>query len=289
MKNFIFLFLSFLAFSCAKENASDISLLNEINSASVAFVKDSELMQNFYQNPTRAYISGYFYFNHDLAEDIVFGLDLEWFEGVNNPVNFEGADWMALAGFTRQGILLFPTGSPENLQGIPTNTEKWETRDIGTPLTPGTWYKMTIKADFAIREFISVRLEGGGIDITEDLSGIPLEYPNYIPFDKPSLTMYTFALRSKEFSPHNLPSSKVYFDELEAGILADTSYVIVFKNGFDTQAQLQDIPFTLPVSSLDVVLKDFWYFENGQAKVKIVNDIQKEGSQSIECDADLMK
>lgn len=277
--------------SCNKEMdlATTPDVLDAITSSSIAFKYGGVELQNFFQNPTKAYISGYFYFEPDLAEDIIFGFDIEWSEGVDNPIHFQGADWMSLAGFTRNGILRFPIGSPENLNGIPTNSSKWLERDTGTSLQPNQWYKMTITADFQSREFSSVKLEGNGIAIEVNLEGLQLEYPNYIPLDKPSLTFYCLALRAKELAPDNQGGTKVYFDDIEGGILIDSDYEIVFSDGFENQNEIQSIPFTLPISPLDNIAEDYWYFENEKAKIKINQNIKRSGIRSLECNASLEK
>lgn len=278
-----------LIMSCTKNDDSPQPDLMDIASAiSVAFAHSDQKIQTFLSQPTQAYVSGYFYFEEDLASDIIFGLDVEWFEGVDNPVHFEGADWMSLAGLTRYGILWFPIGSPENLQGTPTNTDKWEIRDLGIGLIPNNWYKMTITSDFAKREFLSFRIEGNGLDKTEDISGFPLEYPNYAPFDKPSLTFYTFAIRGKEFAPDNAGGTKVYFDDIEAGIFTGNAFETVFSNGFENQNTIEDIPVVLPIIPLDNITEDFWYFENDIAKISITSHVHRSGDKSIECDATLV-
>jgi len=293
----LFLITGFFLFiqGCSENSTGDAeesppqSLMETINSAGVAFSYTGELQQAFFNDPGRGYISGYFYFEDDLADDIIFGLDMEWMEGVENPVHFEGADWMSLAGFTREGILFFPIGSPENLEGVPTNTDTWEVRDIGTPLQPQTWYKMTIISDFGKREFESVQLQGGEIDTLIDISGFPLEYPNFIPFDKPSLTFYTFALRGREFAPENPGGYSVFFDDIEGGIWNENGFETTFSNGFESQTQIQDVPFTLPVSPLEDVLENVWYFENDDAKIRITDIHARTGAKSMECRADLQQ
>ena len=293
MKRIITLVFILFLFSC-KNDDSEIQnirseLLDGITSSSIAFAYKGDLLQNFFQNPQKAYISGYFYFPPDLADDIIFGFDIEWSEGVDNPIHFPGADWMSLAGFTRNGVLHFPIGSPQNLTGTPTNTDLWEERNIGTALEPNTWYKMTITSDFGLREFVSVKLEGGEIDVEENIEGIQLEYPNYIPLDKPSLTFYALSLRTKEFAPNNLGGTKVYFDDIEAGIFVDSDYEIIFSNGFENQNEILNIPITLPISPLDVISENFWYFENDNAKLKINSIFKRNGNYSLECNANLEK
>ena len=281
-----YLILLIFILSCS-EDEETVVLMDEINSATVAFAFNGTNLTDFFENPKEASVSGYFYFEEALADDVIFGLDIEWLEGVNNPIHFEGADWMALAGFNRKGILWFPIGSPENRDGIPTDTDLWEVRDIGTELSPNTWYKLTISASFELREFRSVRLTGGGVDFEIDISGFPLEYPNYIPFDEPSLTFYTFALRSREFSPDNSGDTRVYFDDIEGRISTTTGDLLIFENGFEGQNTIGEIPVSLPVSPMSAIQESYWYFENENAKIRLTSRIKRNGEQAMECDADL--
>ncbi len=281
--------ISVMACQDAPDEVAEPELMELINSALVAFAYSSNPLQQFFQQPTRAYISGYFYFEGDLAEDIIFGLDIEWLEGTENSIHFAGADWMSLAGVTRNGLLYFPIGSPENLEGTPTSTEKWEVRDLGITLQPNQWYQMRIDADFAIREFLSVQITGEGLNVTEDISGYPLEYPNYIPFDKPSLTFYTFALRSREFAPENEGDTRVYFDDIQSGVFSNSGFEIVFQNDFEGQNQIEDIPFTLPISPLSDVTENFWYYENGDAKISISEQVSRSGAKAMLCNASLVQ
>ena len=289
-----YLLLCCLLFSCSSEEESTMSenppaqLLDAIVSASVAFSYSGEEVQAFLAEPNQAYVSGYFVFEDNLAEDIVFGLDIEMLEGLENPIRFEGADWMALAGFTRTGQLWFPIGLPENREGVPTTTDNWIVQDLGLTLQPNTWYKMTITCDFNALEFVSVRLEGGEIDRTVDISGNPLEYPNYAPFDQANLTAYTFALRGQEFAPNNTPGFNVYFDDVEMGIqtAADT-FTLVFSDGFELQSSVPEIPILgLPVP-LATIPEHSWFLENEAAKLSISDRFARSGSYSLECSADL--
>ena len=261
--------------------------MEAINSASVIFAYSNTSLATFFEGPSLAYISGYFYFEDTLADDVIFGLDIEHFEGVDNPLRFEGADWMALAGFTRTGILWFPIGSPENLEGIPTPTERWEIRDFEIDLLPETWYKMTITCDFDRLEFVSVGLQGEGVDKTISLSGFPLEYPNYAPFDKAALTGYTFALRGLEFAPNNTPGFDVYFDDMEIGVRTGTSFVTLLQDGFESQQTVGEIPIAdipIPLASIP---ENLWYLENEDAKLGITNTVKRSGAASLKCTADL--
>ena len=290
MRSLYILVLSLILLACESDNPSsnpENGLLESITSASVIFVHSDGQLQDFLQEPGLAFISGHFLFAADLAPDVIFGLDIEHLEGVSEPIRFEGADWMALAGFSRNGTLWFPIGSPENLDGVPTPTEKWEIRDFGVELQPNVWYKMTIVCDFENLQFVSVRLEGGGTDKTLSLSGLPLEYPNYAPFDKASLTGYTFALRGTEFAPDNQPGFDVYFDDIQMGIETSTGFKIILTDGFENQVSVNEIPIAdipIPLSGIE---ENRWYLENEDAKLEISNTVKKSGNQSLKCSADL--
>jgi len=291
LKRLFYIALFFFLLGCNSDDAiipqPEPELSDLISSICVAFAHSDERVQNFTAQPTQAYISGYFYFEEGLGSDIIFGLDIEWLEGLDNPVHIPGGDWMSLAGVNKEGILWFPIGSPENLEGTPTNTDKWEVKDLQISLQAKTWYKMTITSDFSKREFLSFRLEGNGIDATEDISGFPLEYPNYAPFDKSALTFYTFAIRSKEFAPNNEGQTKVFFDDLEAGIFIDKAFEIIFSDGFENQTTIEDIPVELPVIPMEPIVENYWYYENDEAKINIVSTISRSGNNSMECNASL--
>lgn len=292
MKPIYCLCLAILLLGCESDDSNapaqeELGDLESIVSASVAFSYSDETLASFLQEPSLAFISGYFLFEDTLAPDVIFGLDIEHLEGVDNPLRFEGADWMALAGFNREGILWFPIGSPENLEGVPTPTEKWEIRDFEVDLMPDTWYKMTIVCDFEKLEFVSVQLEGGGIDKTVSLSGFQLEYPNYAPFDKASLTGYTFALRGSEFAPGNDPGFDVYFDDIEMGIQTDTSFEIVLNDGFENQSSIGEIPIADVPIPLNEIPESTWYMENEDAKLEISTTIKRSGNASLKCSANL--
>ena len=215
-KSISYILVFLIVFSCDKKSSDTTETLDSILSASVAFKNNSNSLQDFFSNPSKAYISGYFYFEDDLASDIIFGLDIELFEGVDNPRNFPGADWMAFVGVTREGTVWIPVGLPENHNGIVT-TNNWEIRSLNTSLESNTWYKMTIEADFNTLKFISVKVQGDTIDTELDISDLRLQYPNYAPFDKPTLTFYTHAGRSSDLAENNTGNTKVYFDDIEAG------------------------------------------------------------------------
>ena len=292
MKRFILLIICILI-ACSNDQESSTppgttDLLDAIVSASVAFSYSGEKAQRFLEAPSLAYISGYFYFEENLAEDIIFGLDIEFLEGLENPIRFEGADWMALAGFDRTGRIWFPIGYPQNLEGTPTDTDNWVVQDFGVDLQANRWYKMTITCDYDALEFVSVRLEGANVDKTLSIQGNPLEYPNYAPFDKASLTAYTFALRGREFAPDNQRGVDVYFDDIEMGIQNESGdFEPIFNDGFEAQATVSEIPINSIPISLDDLTESLWYLENEDAKLLVTDKVALSGLYSLECKADL--
>ncbi|WP_350285179.1 hypothetical protein [uncultured Croceitalea sp.] len=283
-----------LVFSCGDTNddtmTENTTEFNEsILSASVAFSFSDASLADFFKNPSLAYVSGYFYFEEDLAEDIIFGLDVEHLEGLENPIRFEGADWMALAGFNRNGVLWFPVGRPENRDGVASSTQKWEIRDFETKLLPNIWYKMTIVCNYETLEFLSVTLEGNETQKTVSLAGFPLDYPNYAPFDGPSLTSYTFALRGLEFVEDKEAGVDVYFDDIQTGIWDGAQFISVFTDGFENQTSVAQLPFTSTPLLLNSVMEEQWYLENEEAKLTIVSNIKRTGQHALKCSADLRK
>lgn len=283
-----------LVFSCSDTNnnptTENTPEFNEsILSASVAFSFSDANLTNFFESPSLAYVSGYFYFEEDLAEDVIFGLDIEHFEGLENPIRFEGADWMALAGFNRNGVLWFPVGRPENRDGVASPAQIWEIRDFETELLPNIWYKMTIVCNYETLEFVSVTLEGDGNQKTVSLAGFPLDYPNYAPFDGPSLTSYAFALRGLEFVEDKDAGVDVYFDDIQTGIWDGAQFISVLIDGFENQTVVAQLPFTSVPLELNSTTEGQWYLENEQAKLSIVSNIKRTGQHALKCSADLRK
>lgn len=272
--------------SCDKDD--NVQSQDSILSASVSFAYSDIRLQDFFANPNKAYVSGYFYFNETLAEDVIFGLDVEWFEGTENPINFAGADWMAFIGLTREGVVWIPTGLPENLTGTPTQ-DNWTIRNLNQSLAPNTWYKMTITADFNTLKFESLILEVNSTNIQLDLTDLPLQYPNYAPFNQPTLTFYTFSARSKnmENNFHLSADSRVYFDDIEGGVFKEGTYRVVFQNGFENQSEILTIPIMNEIIPLNSLQENQWYYENEGAKINIISDIKRSGNKGMLCDADL--
>ena len=59
-------------------------------------------------DPQQSRIEAQVRFAADLPADVVFGVDQELAEGVDDPIRFAGANWMALTGVDRDGRLVEP-------------------------------------------------------------------------------------------------------------------------------------------------------------------------------------
>ncbi len=255
-------------------------------SAATAFVYTDPAVVNFLAAPQTAYVQAYFRFPADLAPDVWFGIDQELFEGVNQPRVFEGADWMGFFALNRGGELGTPVGSAASHAGEPDDAADWAIQDLGISLSPDTWYLIRGEADFASRMFTSVRVSGPGVDVTVDLTPNLLSYPNYLPFDEPSLTFYVFSLRTKEAKQPG--STVVYFDDVEAGIQTPTGFQAVFSDGFEQQSDIGDVPITLPIIPMADITEFLWYKEQEGALVGTSNLVQRSGNFSVAADASLL-
>ena len=256
-------------------------------SAAVALVHSDAAVQAFLQQPGTGYVEAWFNFPATLAEDVWFGIDQELIEGVDNPRNFQGADWMGLVAVNRSGQLGTPVGSAASHAGTPDDAMDWVIQDLGVTLQPDTWYRLRGEVDFSTLTFSSMQLQGPGVDVSVDLSGLLLSYPNYIPFDRPFMTYYVFALRAAEFAQPG--STVVYFDDVEGGIDTPGGMQAVFSDGFENQSTYVDIPVSLPVSPLDDVTEFQWYKERDESLISSSNARQRTGNFSIACDATLVE
>ena len=260
-------------------------LLESRLSATVALVHSAAEVQAFLQQPGTGYVEAYFNFPATLADDVWFGIDQELVEGVDAPRTFEGADWMGLIAVNRNGQLGTPVGSAASHAGAPDDAMDWDIQDLGVTLQPDTWYRLRGEVDFGTRTFTSMSLQGPGVDVSVDLSGLLLSYPNYAPFDRAFISYYVFALRARQFATPG--STVVYFDDVRGSIDTAGGEVVVFQDGFESQSGFVDIPVSLPVIPLDGVTEFLWYKEREEAILSVTNQVQRTGNFAIACDATL--
>jgi len=254
-------------------------------SSSVAFVYSQAEVHTFLASPATGYVEAWFSFPADLAPDIWFGIDQELVEGVDHPRNFAGADWMGLMAFNRNGELGTPVGFQVSHSGTPDDAGNWAIQDLGVTLQPDVWYKIRGIVDFNTLMFTEMQLTGPSVDVVVDLSANLLSYPNYIPLDKPAMTYYVFALRTRELKQPG--STIVYFDDVEGGIDVGGVLTPVYSEGFETQSTAVDIPVTLPVSPLSDITELIVYKEREEALISFSNARQRSGNFALACDVNL--
>ncbi len=251
-------------------------------SGPVLFIHSPPAVQDWLNNPNESYVQAYFLFPEGFASDIIFGIDQEFIEGVDNPIHFPGADWMALVGLTRDGVLNIPIGTNESLNGTPSDASVWEQIDLNISLQANTWYFIKEIADFQNRKFKSFTIKGPDINLTVDLSKYYVDYPNYIPIDKRCMTYYVYAVRTiYNMQPGN---TTIYFDDVEAGIKTPSGFKIILENGFEQQKNIPDLPITLPITPLSDITEKYWYKENDLALLNITDEISHTGTYSCACD-----
>jgi hypothetical protein len=199
-------------------------------SAVVSILYSTPEAKEWLAQPKKAYIEAYFMFPPELAEDVLFGLDLEFWEGKQNYVYGSSLAWMGTAFISRDGLLGINSGGKDYRQGgvgILTNVT----------LQPNTWYKLSEELDFSKRKYVSFNITGGGIDKTIDLRDYDIDISDESlsgTFPGPALTFYTGAgkLSSKE------GGNIVYSDNVEARIETSEGYIVVLKDGFEKQNEL---------------------------------------------------
>ena len=250
-----------IGFQIAK--ASDSRL-----SCAVALIFKGEPMESFLKKPGISYVQTYFRFGNELADDVIFGVDQEFIEGLNRPKYIKGGDWMAFIGLQRSGAIWIATGTDETMKGAPSKERSWKIQELGQRLQANTWYRLRCTADFATRHYVSVDIDGPGLSKHIDLSHYKLDYPNYMPFDDRAMSYYVHAMRGRSMMKEKgVPI--VYFDDLEGGIIADGKETRVYFEDFEKQMEIGAQPVTSPTIKLSGYDQGRLYLERSQARFKI--------------------
>jgi len=281
----LFLLIVVLLLGCERQS----NVVDDRVSAVVMFVHSSQEVKEWLKEPKSSYIQAYFRFLDDLASDVLFGLDLELLEGNNNPIHFQGADWMGLAGLKRTGHLCFLKRD----ETFPTTPGEgtWEVIDLQIKLEPNTWYFMRLEADFEQGKFVRFSINGSGIDKSVDLQKYNLDYPNYLPITDRTMTYYVFAARNK--NEKQTGNTVVYWDDIEAGIETTSGWKVVLNDGFENQDMIgKDITSAWDdekqVFDLSRIPENFWLRERPESIVSLVTSPVRNGSHSCACDATLI-
>ena len=251
-KRILWGFLLLMLGACVASGGHDSRL-----SGAVGFAEDVR----FLSHPGPAYVEAYVRFGADLPADVIMFVDQELLEGVSNYRWTKGGDWMAFVGFQRNGTVWVGGGSEEALAGTPSRERNWKLFELGRELQPDTWYRVRVTADFASRGFLGFEIEGGGLARRLDLSGIPLDYPNYIPFDRGSMIYLVGAVRAREWATQ--PGRPlIFFDDVSGVVVDGSDEREIFHNDFESQTEVWPQPVTLPDVNLDRYTMGRWYQEN---------------------------
>lgn len=240
-------------------------------SCAVALVFQGAEIEAFLKAPDTSYVQTYFRFGEELADDVIFGVDQEFIEGVDSrskPHFIKGGDWMAFVGLQRTGAVWIATGTDATMAGKPSKDRTWKILQMGTRLKPDTWYRMRCYANFRNRHFERLEIEGPGIEKSFDLSSYGLDYPNYMPFDGRAMSYYVFAMRGRSMmKSEGVPV--VFFDDVEGGVKTDGKFVRVFFNDFEAQKTVGAQPVTLPVIKLGGYEQGKLYLERDQSRIRV--------------------
>jgi len=234
-------------------------------SAAVGFAQQSADAQSFLRAPGVGYVQAYVRFNDDMPDDVIMAIDQEMLEGVASPLRFKGADWMALVGVQRAGGVWVTAGTPATASGTPSNERNWKIFDLKTRLLPDIWYRMRIEADFGARHFRGFTIEGGDLKRTIDLTDVMLDYPNYMPFSRSSMTYFVAAMRGRGMM-RRAGTPLVYFDDVEGGIIRPdgTDHRLFFAD-FEKQTTVTKQPLSSPVIDLNAYRDGVWYLERDES------------------------
>ncbi len=238
-------------------------------SCAVAVVNEGPAIKSFLEKPDTSFVQAYVRFERDLPDDVIFGIDQEFLDGVVKPVHLKGGDWMALIGVQRTGAVWVATGTDETMAGKPSKDRAWKILDLGQRLKPDTWYLFRTEADFGVRHYRKFTVEGSGLSRSIDLKESKLDYPNYMPFSDRAMTYYVFAMRGRSLmKPGAKPDGKptVYFDDVSGGpISKDGTDTVAFNSSFEEQQPIGEQPVTLPVIDLSKYKQGRWYLERNEA------------------------
>lgn len=256
-------------------------------SAVISVLYSTPEAKEWLSNPEKAYIEAYFIFPPDLAEDVLFGPSLEFWEGKESYIYGSSLAWMATAFISRSGLLVINSGGKDYRQGstgILTNIT----------LQPNTWYKLSEDLDFGQRKYTSFNVSGAGIDKTIDLSLYDICISDESlkgTFPGPALTFYTGAGKISLKEGGNV----VYSDNVETRIEASGGYKAVLKDGFESQNELLGWDFNNDgkIDQTDVSLasnltswnEGLWYKEHPTSLTSIVTEPVFEGVRACQHDA----
>ncbi len=244
---------------------------------------------DFVKNPGISCVESYFYFEDELKDDVIFGVDQEFIEGTTAPLYLKGGDWMAFVGLQRTGTVWVASGTEATLSGKPSKERKWEILNLGSSLRPKTWYRIQCRADFGTRHFVDMQVEGPGLNKTLDLSKYKLDYPNFMPFDGAAMTYYVHAMRGRSMMKEE-GKPIIFFDDLRGSLASkgESRLSEVFYNDCESQPKILKQPVSGPPIKLDNYRDGIFYFERDEARAELIESpVAHSGRRLVRLDAGL--
>lgn len=240
-------------------------------STAVALAYNAAEARSFLATPSIGYVQTYFSFPAGLRDDVGICLDQEMMDGVVNPTHgVVGGDWMGFVMLMRGGLLWVAQGTAATHAGTPSAERSWHVIQLPIArMAANSWWKMRVTSDFAKREFVAFTLTGPGVSQTVDLRGLKLDYPNYMPFDGPTMGYYVGALRNAAWMT-TVGTPKVYFDFVEGGIVTPLGDLPLFADGFETIGTVRPMPaLSIPIRRA-AYGDGIWTKERPEAIVNVV-------------------
>jgi len=213
--------------------------------------------------PGTGYVEGYVFVPSDAADDLVISIDAEWYDGTSNPAYYSGGDWMAFVGIQPTGAVIVAVGTAATEAGTPSTDRTWQNLSLSAALTKGGWYRIRVTANYATRHFVSLQVEGTGLNDNIDLSAYRLDYPNYMPFDKRAFGAFLGAMRVRDFVSNPGGNTQLLWDDVTAKMGTTTLLTAGFEGITTIGAQ--------PLSGPPIVTANYgygtWYQERSEALV----------------------
>lgn len=264
--------------------------------AAVAVVSQGPVMEAYLAKPGVSFVETWFRFEDDLKDDVLFGVDQEFIEGVDKPCFVKGGDWMAAICLQRPGNVWVSVGTENSMRGQPEGSRNWKILNLGCALKPNIWYHMKCYVDFGTRHFKSLTVDGPGLNKTFDISAYTVDYPNYMPFDKRCMSYYALGIRSRSMMKER-GKPLVFFDDLRGGVVEPVTgaasgaqrETIVFSTDFENQKTMLEQPLTLPVIKLGNYREGALYYERKESRFAFADYAKAHSGRRVgvaDCDLD---
>lgn len=265
--------------------------------------------------PTTFRTTGKFRFDSGLPNDAFIVIDTEFTEGaeISPPLFHTSGDWMEFflirrtQGTPDTALLWVYGGTAAHIAGTPATSSSdydFELVDLGSPLAPDTWYKVTLIGDVANRNQISIRIQkddadsaAAAFDVTVDLTNIGSPTPRQIRMALPELIPFTDSRSPAVAAPGRAlwnyfgattdqsGKTHVYWDEPTLEIHNGSAYVHVHdQNKFNDQSIVYSQPGTI---NLNDYVHDRTYDERAEAFLDFVFHPASRGKRMLLADATL--